>query len=49
MLIVKEIQTKSILVLRDLDLLKDFEEIEVGFTITTNDERKSKMNFEVIF
>jgi soluble P-type ATPase len=23
--------------LRDLDLLKDFEEIEVGFTITTND------------
>jgi DNA repair photolyase len=33
------IQTKSKLVLRDLDLLKDFEEIEVGFTITTNDEK----------
>jgi DNA repair photolyase len=32
------IQTKSKLVLRDLDLFKDFEEIEVGFTITTNDE-----------
>jgi DNA repair photolyase len=33
------IQTKSKLVLRDLDLLKDFKEIEVGFTITTNDEK----------
>ena len=32
------IQTKSKLVLRDLDLLKAFKEIEVGFTITTNDE-----------
>jgi DNA repair photolyase len=32
------IQTKSKLVLRDMDLLKDFKEIEVGFTITTNDE-----------
>ena len=32
------IQTKSKLVLRDLDLLKDFKDIEVGFTITTNDE-----------
>jgi len=32
------IQTKSTLVLRDLDLLKDFKEIEVGFTITTNEE-----------
>jgi DNA repair photolyase len=49
MVSVKEIQTKSILVLRDLDLFKDFEEIEVGFTITTNDERKRKMNFEVVF
>ena len=29
------IQTKSKLVLRDLDLLQEFEEIEVGFTITT--------------
>jgi len=25
--------------LRDMDLLKDFKEIEVGFTITTNDEK----------
>jgi DNA repair photolyase len=33
------IQTKSTLVLRDLDQLKSFEEIEVGFTITTNDEK----------
>jgi DNA repair photolyase len=32
------IQTKSKLVLRDLDLLKEFKEVEVGFTITTNDE-----------
>jgi DNA repair photolyase len=38
------IQTKSKLVLRDLDLFKDFEEIEVGFTITTNDE-----NIAVLF
>jgi len=33
------IQTKSKLVLRDLDQLKDFKEIEVGFTISTNDEK----------
>jgi DNA repair photolyase len=33
------VQTKSKLVLRDLDLLKNFEEIEVGFTITTNNEK----------
>jgi DNA repair photolyase len=32
------IQTKSNLVLRDLDLFREFEEIEVGFTITTDDE-----------
>jgi DNA repair photolyase len=37
------IQTKSKLVLRDLDLLKDFKEIEVGFTITTNDEKIAKL------
>jgi DNA repair photolyase len=36
------IQTKSKLVLRDMDLLKDFKEIEVGFTITTNDEKIAK-------
>ena len=33
------IQTKSQLALRDLDLFQEFEEIEVGFTITTDDER----------
>lgn len=32
------IQTKSPLVLRDMDLIRDFREIEVGFTITTADE-----------
>ena len=33
------IQTKSPLILRDLDLLKKSKEAEVGFTITTADER----------
>ena len=37
------IQTKSKLVLRDLDLFQDLEEIEVGFTITTDDERIAKL------
>jgi DNA repair photolyase len=37
------LQTKSALVLRDLDLLARFEEIEVGFTITTEDERIAKL------
>lgn len=37
------IQTKSTLVLRDLDLLKQFEEIEVGFTIATADEKVTKL------
>lgn len=32
------IQTKSKLVLRDLDLFLDFETIEVGFTLTTDNE-----------
>jgi DNA repair photolyase len=32
------IQTKSKLALRDLDVFQEFEEIEVGFTITTDDE-----------
>jgi len=32
------IQTKSPLVLRDMELLKRFSDIEVGFTITTADE-----------
>ena len=33
------IQTKSKLVLRDVDLFQEFEAVEVGFTITTNDEQ----------
>lgn len=33
------IQTKSPLVLRDLELLKKFQKIEVGFTIPTGDEK----------
>ena len=33
------IQTKSTLVLRDLDLLQRFSDIEVGFTITTIDDK----------
>jgi DNA repair photolyase len=37
------IQTKSKLVLRDMDLLQELEEIEVGFTITTDDERLAKL------
>ena len=37
------VQTKSKLVLRDLDLLLQFEEIEVGFTISTDDERIAKL------
>jgi DNA repair photolyase len=37
------IQTKSKLVLRDLDLFQDLKEIEVGFTITTDDERVAKL------
>jgi DNA repair photolyase len=32
------IQTKSPLVLRDLDLFKKFKEIEIGFTITTGED-----------
>ena len=37
------IQTKSKLVLRDLDLFQELKEIEVGFTITTDDERVAKL------
>ena len=37
------IQTKSKLALRDLDLFQEFEQIEVGFTITTDDERVVKL------
>ncbi|MFQ6066631.1 MAG: radical SAM protein [bacterium] len=37
------IQTKSALVLRDLDVLEQFREIEVGFTITTDNEKVRKL------
>jgi len=33
------IQTKSTLALRDMELFHEFKAIEVGFTITTNDEQ----------
>lgn len=38
-----DILTKSPLVVRDIDLLKKFEDIEVGLTITTDDESIRKM------
>lgn len=37
------LQTKSTLVLRDLDLLTGFKEAEVGFTITTENEEMAKL------
>ena len=37
------VQTKSRLALRDLDIFQEFEEIEVGYTITTDDERIAKL------
>jgi len=39
------IQTKSSLVLRDLDLIKQFKDSEVGFTVTSLDE-ETRRNFE---
>ena len=38
-----DILTKSPLVLRDMDLIKKFKDIEVGITITTNDEKIKKV------
>lgn len=38
-----DILTKSDLVLRDLDLIKQFKEASVGWTITTNDEKIKKL------
>jgi DNA repair photolyase len=37
------IQTKSALLLRDLDIFERFEEIEVGMTITTDDEKLAQV------
>lgn len=37
------VQTKSKLVLRDLDVFQQFEDIEVGMTITTDDEKIARM------
>jgi DNA repair photolyase len=37
------IQTKMTLVLRDLDIIERFEDIEVGLTLTTDDERIALM------
>ena len=37
------VQTKSSLVLRDIDILKQFKDIEVGFTVTTADEKIRKL------
>lgn len=37
------IQTKSALVTRDLDLFQKFEDIEVGFTVATDDERMARL------
>jgi DNA repair photolyase len=37
------ILTKSPLVLRDLDLIKEFNDIEVGITVTTDDDRVRKV------
>ena len=37
------IQTKSRLVLRDVDLLREFDEVQVGFTVTTDDERVARL------
>lgn len=37
------IQTKSTLVLRDIEILERFEDIEVGFSITTADEKMRKL------
>ena len=37
------LQTKMVLILRDLDIIERFEEIEVGMTLTTDDERIARM------
>ncbi len=37
------VQSKSALVLRDIDVFRRFKDIEVGFTVATNDDRISKL------
>jgi DNA repair photolyase len=37
------IQTKSNLVLRDIDLFREFESIEVGLTVTTDDDKVARL------
>jgi len=37
------VQTKSVLVLRDIDVFKKFEEIQVGFSIATEDDRLARL------
>jgi len=37
------IQSKSTLILRDLDILQEFKQVEAGFTITTDDEAVAKL------
>jgi len=38
-----QVQSKSVLALRDIDVFKSFETIEVGFTIATDDERVGRL------
>ncbi len=37
------VQSKSALLLRDIDVFRRFKDIEVGFTVATNDDRVSKL------
>jgi DNA repair photolyase len=38
-----QVQTKSALILRDIDIIERFETVEVGFTVTTDDERTATL------
>jgi len=38
-----QVQTKSVLVLRDIDVFRTFREIKVGFSIATEDERTARL------
>ena len=37
------VQTKSVLALRDLDLFRQFRDLEVAFTIATDDEKMARL------